>query len=71
MKAPQEILDGWKLQREFGDVGNINKDTGISRTTITSALNTGVMSKDTFNAIKDYFIKKRKDAKKLIAQTLK
>lgn len=71
MKAPNEILSAWKLQREHGDVEQIHKATKISRITITGALNTGNMSKSTFESIKDFFKKKRTEKSKLIKEALK
>lgn len=70
MKIPKQILESWKIQREFGDVGLISEHTGISRTTITNALNNGRMNENTFEAISNFYTDKRKKQKELIKKTL-
>lgn len=76
MKAPKQILDGWKLQKEHGDIEEIHKISvknlkPISRTTIAHALSSGRMSPETFDSIKTFYTNKRHAEKQLIAETLK
>lgn len=70
MKIPKQILESWKIQREFGDVKLISEYTGISRTTVANALNNGRMNENTFEAISNFYTNKRKEEKELIKKTL-
>lgn len=77
MKVPGEIMNQWKLEREHGDVEAIQQQTkedgkdGISRVTISNALQTGNMSEETYEAIKLFYSEKRKKKQKMISDALK
>jgi hypothetical protein len=57
-KVGQEIRDRWKLLFQFGDIQAIHEESGLSRTTISNALKHGEMTRETFEAIDLFYVKK-------------
>lgn len=71
MKIPNKILQSWKLTLKHGEIQTIHEETGIARNTVSNAINNGNCEEGTFEAIKAYFLCKKKKEAKLIKQTLK
>lgn len=71
IKIPQAIRRSWKSVLMHGEIEIIAEKTGISRNTISNAINNGNCEQETFEAIKIYFFDKAQSEKKLIKETLK
>lgn len=61
MIVQKNIMDKWNAYRAHGDVQKIHEISGLSSTTISNALNSGEMTKETFDAINDFYIERSKD----------
>lgn len=58
MKVPKEILKTWGDLQDKGDFKNIAEESGVDRITVANAFD-GECSERTFNAINDYYAKKK------------
>lgn len=61
MKVPHKIM----LEKEKGDIALITKEFKISRPTVTKALNTGIGSRKTVNAIIEFYAKQKDQLNKI------
>jgi hypothetical protein len=71
MKIHKRVKLNWKALYEFGDIALIHNQTGISRTTISNALNSNQTSEKTYEAIKAYYNKKAIEVNKQNEEELK
>lgn len=57
-KVDDKTLTFWRSKRFHGDIALIQKETGISRLTIATALNRGLCSDRFLGKINNYFTSK-------------
>jgi hypothetical protein len=59
MEIPLTILRNWKKYMDHGDLTLIEKESGISSTTLSIAFNKRTASKETIEAIKKFVEQKK------------
>lgn len=55
MEVPKAVLEEWHRRKKRGDISAINKSIGLSRVTITKAINQGKASADVILKISEYY----------------
>lgn len=68
MLIEKKILNRWKALKDHGDIRTINKESGISISTLTKAFN-GEASEEVFATISEFY-NKREDRIKQISKAL-
>lgn len=65
MTIETKVLKKWHRLKQSGDVSKIAELSGISRQTISKAINQGEGSLQTATAISEFYEKRKKDIKKI------